>query len=94
VVKVTWTRLAEKDLDEIEVYISQDSPYYARRTVEKILSRVEMLRDFPLIGRIVPEFNNQNIRELIEGNYRIVYFLISKTEIIITRVHHGARLLK
>src|SRR5438067_1862434 len=93
-VKVTWTYLAEKDLGEIETYISKDSPFYARRLIENILTRVEFLHHFPEIGRVVPEFNNNNIRELIEGNYRIVYFIITQEEIIVTGVHHGARLLK
>jgi toxin ParE1/3/4 len=93
-VKVTWSLFAKADLDEIEAYIAIDSPYYARRTVEKILKRVEVLHSFPQIGRMVPEFDKENIRELIEGNYRIIYFNISENEIVITRVHHAARLLK
>ena len=92
--KITWTDLAELDLLEIETYIAQDSPLYAIITIEKFLNRTGILLKYPLSGRVVPEFENPNIRELIEGNYRIVYFLKSKQEISILRVHHAARLLK
>jgi len=47
----------------------------------------------PRAGKIVVEFENENIRELIEGNYRIIYF-VSEDKIEIVRIHHGARLLK
>lgn len=92
--KITWTVLAELDLLEIESYIAQDSPTYAIITIEKIFDRAFILLKHPLSGRIVPEFENPNIRELIEGNYRIVYFLKNKHEISILRVHHAARVLK
>ena len=92
--KVTWTSLAENDLIEIEQYIAEDSPTYAFITSEKIINRTASLEKFPMMGRIVPEFENPNIRELIEGNYRIVYFIANKNAINIIRIHHSARLLK
>jgi toxin ParE1/3/4 len=52
------------------------------------------LIDHPEAGRVVPEFENELIRELIEGSYRIIYKINSITEIGIVRVHHSARLLK
>ena len=91
---VSWTDLAEHDLQEIETYIAQDSVTYAIITSEKIINRTSVLIKFPKSGRIVPEFENPNIRELIEGNYRIVYFLKGIKEIIILRIHHASRLLK
>lgn len=51
------------------------------------------LEDFPKSGRIVPEFDSDVIRELIEGNYRIVY-KINSNHIGVVRVHHSARILK
>ena len=92
--KVSWTDLAEYDLQEIENYIAQDSPTYAIITSEKIINRSFVLTKFPKSGRIVPEFENPVIRELIEGNYRIVYFLKSTKEIVILRIHHASRILK
>ena len=92
-VKISWTPLAQNDLQEIEEYIARDSHSYAIITVEKIFFRTSILAKYPKIGRIVPEFENENIRELIEGNYRIVYFILNSNEVIISRVHHAARLL-
>jgi toxin ParE1/3/4 len=93
-VEITWTQLALKDLEEIEAFIAQDSHIYAISTIEKIFSRVSILNKHPQSGRIVPEFDNKNLRELLEGNYRIVYLILSNKEISIVRIHHAARLLK
>ena len=75
-VKLIWTDLAIDDLKSIHDYISLDSRVYARRQVSKIIKRVEQLQSHPQSGRIVPEFSNENIRELIEGSYRLVYKII------------------
>lgn len=72
-VKVIWAEFALEDLKLIHAYISKDSKIYADRFVEKIIDRVSQLGKFPKSGRIVPEFELTTIRELIEGNYRIVY---------------------
>ena len=92
--KIIWTDLAENDLKEIEGYIVQDSVTYAFITSEKIINRIFILTKFPRSGRMVPEFENPHIRELLEGNYRIVYFIRSGREITILRIHHASRLLK
>jgi addiction module RelE/StbE family toxin len=82
------------DLRTIYDYISSDSPLYAERLIDKIVERVEVLKSHPHVGRKVPEFENDNLRELIEGNYRIIYFLESEDKIGIVRIHHSARLLR
>ena len=92
-VKVLWTEFAIEDLKLIHDYISKDSRVYASRFVEKIMSRVDQLETNPKSGRIVPEFNIETLRELIEGNYRIIY-KIDSDFIGIVRVHHSARQLK
>ena len=92
--KITWSKISFEDLQEIEDYIAVDSVTYAQRTVEKIYKRTAILENFPKTGRMVPELENESIRELIEGNYRIVYFIKNKNEIVILRVRHSARLLK
>jgi len=63
-------------------------------TVTKIHFRVSSLKSQPQLGRIVPEFEESNIRELISGNYRIVYEIIDNKKIDILRIYHSARLLK
>ena len=90
---VEITLPAFEDLESIKNYIKKDSPFYADIHIEKILDTISVLEDFPEIGRIVPEFNNENIRERIFGNYRIIYE-ITKTQINILAVIHGARKLK
>lgn len=92
-VKVIWTDFAIEDLRSIHNYIAQDSKIYASRFVEKIILRIDQLETHPKSCRIVPEFNIETIRELIEGNYRIVY-KINKEHIGIVRIHHSASQLK
>jgi addiction module RelE/StbE family toxin len=92
-VKIIWTEIAIEDLKLIHEYISNDSKLYADRFIEKMINRVDQLENFPKSGRIVPEFDSSDIRELIEGNYRIIY-KASSTQVSILRVHHSARQLK
>ena len=92
-VKVVWTELAIEDLKSIHEYISKDSKFYADRFVAKLINRVDQLETHPQSGRIVPEFAKEDIRELIEGNYRII-FRIKVDHVGVVRVHHSARLLK
>ena len=61
--------------------------------IDKLVDKVEILETYPNMGRVVPEFENQKIRELIEGNYRIVY-RTSSDRVEIIRVHHSSRNLK
>ena len=67
-VKLTQTEIALEDLRLIHEYISKDSKIYADRFIEKLISRVDQLEYYPKCGRVVPEFNSEIIRELIEGN--------------------------
>jgi addiction module RelE/StbE family toxin len=91
--KIVWTDLAKEDLRSIYDYISRDSKVYAERYVVKLISRVDQLESNPKSGRIVPEVNREEIRELIEGNYRIVYKCVGES-VTMLRVHHSARQLK
>ncbi|MBK8482971.1 MAG: type II toxin-antitoxin system RelE/ParE family toxin [Saprospiraceae bacterium] len=91
-VKIVWTELALEDLKIIHNYIAQDSTSYASRFIDKLLARVKQLETFPKSGRVVPEFGIDSIRELIEGNYRIVYKVNSEA-VYIARVQHSAMIL-
>jgi toxin ParE1/3/4 len=93
-VKIAWTELSILDLKVIFDYIAANSDRYAMITVNKIYQRVQVIDDNPFSGRIVPEFNEISIRELIEGNYRIIYRIKSEIQVDILRVYHTARLLK
>ena len=79
------------DLQELKNYIGQDSPYYARRFITRIISSVENLADYPDIGREVPEAEErEDVRELIFQGYRIIY-LRQPNRIYIMTVIHGSR---
>jgi toxin ParE1/3/4 len=93
-VKVVWTELSVEDLREIFDYISKNSAHYARITVDRIYSRANQITLNPRSGRIVPEFNNDLVRELIIGNYRLIYYIVNEDRIDIVRVYHSARSLK
>ena len=88
---IKYTLLASKDLVEIAEYISHDSAYYASLQIIRILERVKQLHSNLYIGRIVPEAGIKTIRELIEGNYRIIYKVIDIDTIHILTVFHSKR---
>ena len=90
--EIRWTPQAADDIETITEFISADSPRYAQLFAMDIFSAVEVLVDFPESGRIVPEMNDHALREVILGNYRIVYRFRSSVVEILT-VYHGARLL-
>ena len=92
-VKIVWTDKAIEDLDDIGHYIAIDSEKYAKAVVKRLFNAVDILERHPRIGRMVPEFNNDNIRELINGNYRIIYTTKNQFQIDILTIHHSARLL-
>ena len=90
--RLVWTPLARSDLRGIVTYIARDNPDAARRVGERVLDAVEVLRSMPQLGRVVPERRNQSIREIIRGNYRIVYRLREESQAVeIWRIWHGAR---
>jgi plasmid stabilization system protein ParE len=92
-IKIVWSRRAIDDIEELVSYISQDSELYAVNFASKIVNAVETLKVFPEIGRIVPEYNNPRIRELIYRNYRIVYQITPGVVEIVT-VFQGSKHLE
>ena len=89
-VKIIWTKRSITDLNDIAEYISKGSKKYAKITIENIITTVALLEKNPQIGRIVPEVNDIKFRELIKGNYRIIY-LYEEQKVLILTVHHSAR---
>ncbi len=92
-VKVIWTDNAIQDLDDIGAYIAKDSVRYAELTVLELFESVDILENYPNAGTIVQEFKDETFRQIIKGNYRIVYHLINDTTIHILTVHNCARLI-
>lgn len=90
--KIHWTDNAIEHLVNIYEYIAMNSPTYAKQTVDKITQRSGQIAAHPLSGRKVPEYYAEDIRELIEWPYRIIY-RIKQDQIDVLAVIHGARLL-
>ncbi len=91
--EIVWTRRSIEDVQAIRQFIAQDSPHYAKLVSQKIVAAVERLPILPKSGRIVPEFQEPNVREIIHEPYRIVYRLV-ENEIHILTIHHSARVLR
>lgn len=88
--EVTWTNQALDDLEAVFLFIARDSPVVANLFVERVSAATERLVEFPMSGRVVPEIGDQDIREVIVQNYRVIYQLDGE-EVEILTVHHGAR---
>jgi plasmid stabilization system protein ParE len=88
---IEWSQRARADIRDLEAYIAKDSPYYARRFVERVIASVEKLEEFPKIGRPLPEAEGRDdVRELIYQGYRIIY-LIKPDRVFIVTLMHGSR---
>jgi toxin ParE1/3/4 len=90
--KIIWSPLAIDRASEISEYIAQDTPSAAENWINTVFSKVEQLKYSPEIGRLVPEIKNNQFRELIYGNYRIIYH-IEKIQISILSIRHGMQIL-
>jgi addiction module RelE/StbE family toxin len=91
--KLIWSPQAIQDIEAIAKYIARDSNTYAESTVERIFETPEKLARFPKLGRVVPEKNNDSIREVFVFQYRIIYE-IQPSEIHILTVVHGKRIIE
>ena len=89
-VKIIWTDNALQDLEDIAEFIEKDSQHYARVTIQGLYRHTKILYDQPKLGRMVPEAGSENFRELIRGNYRIIYKLSADSVYILT-IHHSSR---
>jgi len=71
--RLKWSPEAFEDVESIANYIAKDSEFYAKAVVTKIVKTTKTITEEPLIGRIVPEFSDKNIRERFVYSYRVVY---------------------
>ena len=71
--RVNWTETAIEHLSGIHGYVAQNSPAYARRIVDRLTRRSQQIAQFPYSGRAVLELDLPQVREVIEGPYRIIY---------------------
>lgn len=91
--KLAWSEKAVQLLEEIRERIARDDPKAAVRFVRRLKSFVSQLRDFPYLGPALEEQKDDNLRERVFGNYRIIYRVKEKTVEVLS-VFHGARLLR
>lgn len=89
---VHWTEAALADVRAAEAYVARHSPQYARALVERIFDRSGQLADLPLLGAAVPEYDDESLRELFEGPYRIIYRVLDQQVDIVAVVHAARRL--
>lgn len=92
--QIRWTNHAILDLKDIFDYIAKDSKSYAFHHVQKIKEKTFILRNNPRLGRKVPEMDRDDIRELIQGDYRIIFRIKTEKRIDIISVFHSARILR
>ena len=90
--KIQWTHVAFRRLDEIYGYIENDSPTNAEKWVDRLLKKLAMIKDFPKAGRSIPEVEVANIREIVYGNYGIVY-KIKEDAVYIMTIRHFKQIL-
>ena len=90
--RVHWTDSAIAHLLDIYEYIARDSSIYAKRMIDRITRRSEQIADFPMSGRKVREYETDNIREMIERPYRIIY-RIKPDQIDVLAIVHYVQLL-
>jgi len=89
--QIKWTEKSVTSLYSIYEYIAKDSKVYASRFVTSLIKATGVLKSQPLIGRIVPEFDNNAVREIIYRNYRIVYRVTNDSDVDILVVFHGKK---
>lgn len=90
--KINWTRKGRQRLQQLHDYIAADQPVNALRYIDKITRRVEVLAAHPRSGKVVEEYQREDIREIYEGSYRVIYRVMFDRIDILT-VRHGSRLL-
>lgn len=90
--QVRWTPQAADDLEAICLFIARDAPQVAAAFAGRILSATERLAEHSRLGRVVPELDEENIREIIVGSFRVIH-RIRDGDVQILAIHHGARVL-
>ena len=90
--RIIWTMRAADEYGAAVEYIARDAPVAAKRLAQRIMQRIRSLRKFPDSGGFIPEDDSRRYRQLIEGNYRIIYRR-HQDAVVIASIYHAARLL-
>ncbi|MCL4778588.1 MAG: type II toxin-antitoxin system RelE/ParE family toxin [Gammaproteobacteria bacterium] len=89
--RLIWSVAAADDLQSIAEYIERDSPHYAAAVVSKIVTLARSLPRHPRLGRVVPEFGRDDVRERFVYSYRVIYQVRDEV-LVVVNVIHGRRL--
>lgn len=90
--KIIFSFVAKSNLIEFVKFIAYDKPMAAKYWAKKNKREILKLKDFPKFGRVVPEYGEESIREIVSGQYRIVYKIDEKKEtIVILTIHHSKK---
>jgi plasmid stabilization system protein ParE len=80
VARVVWTDEAISDIEAIRSFIARSSPHYGDVVAARLVEAVDRLIEFPGSGRVVPELGREDVREIIQGTYRIVYQVLDDSQ--------------
>ena len=90
--QVSLTPSTRRDLQGIVRYISMDEPERALRFGQFLINSIKCLADFPEMGRVVPEFGDPLLREIVVRSYRVIYRVDHRaSRVDVARFWHGAR---
>jgi toxin ParE1/3/4 len=80
------------DLGDIIIYISQDNPSAAKLFGKKLVEEIRVLEKLPKVGSVVPEIQDENIRQLVKKPYRIIYRIEEENKrVSVSRFWHSSR---
>lgn len=89
---VNWTHQALEDLDAVCLFIARDAPQVASVFAGRAFEATDRLQNHPNMGRVVPEFGDDAVREILVYSYRLIYRIVGDQVHVLT-IHHGARSL-
>jgi plasmid stabilization system protein ParE len=84
---VIWTEPAKADLRSIHDFIAADSRHYAKKVVQDLINKTDILDRLPRVGRVVPELSDGNIRELLPHSYRVIYEIKGEDVFVVAVIH-------
>ncbi|WP_071891103.1 type II toxin-antitoxin system RelE/ParE family toxin [Hymenobacter sp. PAMC 26628] len=89
--QIVWSNPAIEDLHQLREFYSQFSEGYANRLIDKLIARVDILINFPQSGRMAPQFKDGLTRELVSGDYSIIYRIHTTDTVVISRIQNNAK---
>jgi addiction module RelE/StbE family toxin len=90
-VTLRWLQSAKDDLKDIYEFIGADSKKFAKHQISQIRKRTDILKTHARAGKMVEEYGDDSIREIVISHYRIIYRVVNPNLIHIILIHHGAR---